>query len=78
MPDPMPQPVLALVEGLEQQRGLRMSNGLAGLVWQQVLFRHIGHVGTLVVFGEQMVERLVLRGAAVFVNVVVPFVALIL
>jgi glutamate synthase domain-containing protein 3 len=37
-----------------------MADRQAGVVRQQVLLGHIGHVGAVVVLGEQMIEGLVL------------------
>ena len=51
-----------------------MVDRFAGLIGHKVLFRHIGDVIALLVFGQQMIEGLVLGRAAVFGDVLLPFI----
>ena len=46
---------------------------LAGLVRNEVLLGHVGHVIALLVLGQEVVERLVLRRAAVLGDRAIPF-----
>ena len=55
--------VLAGVEFVEDQRGMGVRHGLAGVVGQKVLFGDIGDVAGLIVFRQQVIERLVLARA---------------
>ncbi len=52
----------AIAQILEQFGNLRVSQRLIGLVGQQVLFRNISHVLGLGVLRQEMVERLILGG----------------
>jgi len=52
---------------------LRVAHRLAGFIDQQVLFRHVGDVLGLIIFGQQVIEWLVLVGPHVFRDCVPPF-----
>jgi gamma-glutamyltranspeptidase / glutathione hydrolase len=67
------QRVVPVLEIPEEVGEVGMRHRLARIVRQKVLFGHIGHVVALVVLGQQVVERLVLRGPAVLGNGVIPF-----
>ena len=56
-----PQPVTAALETLEHARDRWVIDGLVALVTQQVLLTDICDVRGLRIFGEQVVEGLVLR-----------------
>ncbi len=56
---------------------LRMAHRLAALVGQQVLLRDIGDVFGLVVFGEQMIERLILVRPHFGRDRLVPFLGIV-
>ncbi len=49
-----------------------MFNRLARVVGDEVLFRHIGHVVTLIVLRQKMVERLILGRTAVLRDGLIP------
>jgi gamma-glutamyltranspeptidase / glutathione hydrolase len=66
------QGIVPILEIAEQVGEVGMRHRLARIVRQQVLLGHIGHVVALVVLGQQVIERLVLRGAAVLGNGVIP------
>jgi len=71
--NPGPQVVLAVLEAVEQQAGMRVANRLARSVGQQILFGDIGGVGAALVLGQQVVEGLVLAGADFFGDRQPPF-----
>ena len=50
-------PVLEVAEEIAK---VRVIDRFTGLVRDQVLLRHIGHIVALAVFGEQVVEGLIL------------------
>jgi len=77
VPGLVPRPVVAVLETLEDQRGLGMSHRHAGLVGQQVLLGHIGDVAALLVFGEQVVKRLVLARPDVLRNRLPSFLGIV-
>jgi hypothetical protein len=54
---------LRTVAPLEELVHLRMSAGFAGLVDDQVLFRHVGEISGVIVLGEQVVIGLILARA---------------
>jgi len=60
--DSVPQAILTFIERFEQQRRLRVSDRLAGLVREEVLLRDVGHVAALIILGKEVVERLILMG----------------
>ena len=65
--------ITAILEIAEQIGQVGMPHRFPGFVRQKVLLRHIGHIVGLVIFGQQVIERLVLCGAAVFGTGVIPF-----
>lgn len=65
--------VATVLKVTEQVRKVGMTDGFACIVRHKVLFRDIGDVIALIVFGEQVVKGLVFRGAAIFGDRVVPF-----
>ena len=50
-----------------------MAQGLAAVVQQKVLFRHVGDVFRLVILGKQVIVRLILARTNVFRNCLPPF-----
>src|ERR1700722_20577016 len=66
--DSRPQVVLAVLEAVENQGGMGVSDGFARVVGQQVLFRDIGRIGPTVILGQQVIEGLVLVRPDVFGN----------
>ena len=71
------QRVVTVLKRTEEVRDVRMVHGFAGIVGDQVLFRDIGHVVALIVFGQKMVERLFFYRAAVFGNGGIPFLCVV-
>jgi hypothetical protein len=67
------QRVAAFAELAEQIADIRVIHRLARLVGDQVLLGHIGHVVGVVVFGQQVIERLPLSRARTLGDRVVPF-----
>ena len=67
------QRVVPVLERPEEIGNVGMLDRFAGIVRHQVLFADIGDVVALIVLGQQVVERLLLRRAAVLGNGVVPF-----
>src|SRR6056297_1447335 len=67
------QRVMPVLERSEQIGDVRVIHRLAGIVGHEVLFAHIGDVVTLLVLGQQVIERLFLRGTAVFGYRGIPF-----
>ncbi len=56
---------MPIFEGSEQVAQVRVVHRLARGVGHEVLLGHVGHVGALLVLGEEVVEGLVAAGAAV-------------
>ncbi len=50
-----------------------MAYRFTGFIRQKVLFRHIGHIIALVVFGQQVIERLLFRRPRILGDCVIPF-----
>ena len=70
-----PKPVAPLVELFEQAADRRMVDRLLAVVADQILLADIGDVALLRIFGEQMVEGLLLGRADLLGDRLVPFVA---
>src|SRR5207237_2892688 len=70
-----PKPVTAVLT-IEHGCYRGMVDGFVALVVQQVLLADIGDVSRLGVFGEQVVERLVLRRPKILGNGLIPFLAI--
>ena len=66
-------PILKIAEEIRQ---VRVANRLARIIGHEVLFRHIGDVVGLIVFGQQVVERLFLARARLFRNGIVTFLSI--
>lgn len=66
------QRILAVFERAEQIGNIGMFNRLARIIGNKVLFRNVGHIKTLIVFGQQVIKRLVLDRAAFLGNRLVP------
>ena len=66
--------IVPVLEFTEKIGKVGMVDRLAGIVRDEVLFGHVGHVVGLVVFREEMVKRLVLWRPAVFGNRGVPLI----
>ena len=66
------QRILAVFEVAEQVLDIRVADRFAGIIGNQILLRHIGHVVALIVLGQKVIERLVLRRAAFLWNGVIP------
>ena len=67
--------IFTVLIAAKQASNRRMLNRLITVVRYQVLLANIGDIATLAVFGEQMIEWLVLRRAHRFGNRFVPLVA---
>ena len=65
---------MAIFERAEQIRDIRMIDRFARIILDQILFRYIGNVIILIVFGQQVIERLFLGRAAVLGDGRIPFV----
>lgn len=77
MPGKPPDPVLPAVVKVEPVRYLGVVQGFVPVIGQQVLLRDVGDVCSLVVFREEMVERLVLAGTDILGNGLVPFLGVV-
>lgn len=65
--------VTSILERTKKVRDIRVFDRFAGIISDQVLFGHIGHVKALFILSEQVIERLLLRGAAFLWNCLIPF-----
>ena len=63
----------ALLEALEEIANLRMADRLAAFVGQKILLGDVGDVFGLLVLGEQMIKRLILRGPDLLGDRLIPF-----
>ena len=66
------QRVMAVFKITEQIRKIGVVYGLTGVVRDQVLLGHIGHVIAVIIFRQQMIKRLVFGRATVFGDRSVP------
>lgn len=71
-----PQTVTAMFHFFEQAVDLRMIDRSAVAVRHQILLADIGNIGRIVIFGEQMVKRLLLGRADRFRDRFIPFFAI--
>jgi hypothetical protein len=62
---------------VEKFRNLRVAQRLPGCVRDEVLLRNIGYVFSFLVFGEQVVERLILAGPDFLGNGLVPLLGIV-
>ena len=69
--------VLARVKALKHQGRVGVPHRLTRLVGQEVLFGHIGDIAVLVVFGQEVVERLVLAWPHFLGNGLPPFLGIV-
>ena len=65
--------VMAVLEGTEEIGDIRMIDGFAGIIDHKILFRDIGHIVALIIFGQEMIEGLLARRAAFLWNGIIPF-----
>jgi hypothetical protein len=65
---------MAVLERSEKVAQIRVIDRLAGIIGDKVLFRHIGYIVALVIFGQKVIKRLIFLRAAVFGNVFLPFI----
>ena len=71
-----PQRIAAISIALEDARDGRMINRLVALVGLQILLADISDIAALTIFGEQMIEGLVLRRSHPFGDRLIPFVGI--
>jgi hypothetical protein len=69
--------VVAVREAVEHFIYIGVRDWLAGLVGQQVLFRDIGNIRTVIIFCEQVIKRLIFLWANLFRNRQPPFLVII-
>ena len=69
--------VVSSVKALKHQGGVGVAHRLAGLVGQEVLLGDIGDIAVLVVFGQEVVKRLILAWPHFFGNGLPPFLGIV-
>jgi hypothetical protein len=65
-------PIKAITQLAKHLLYLRMFDGLVGRVRKEILLRHVSDVVTVGIFGEEMIEGLVLAWTQLFRNGLVP------
>ena len=65
------------IRAIKNQGELRMTAGLTRLIRQEILFRHIRHIGGLIILGQEVIVGLVLGWPKLFGNREPPFVRII-
>ncbi|EAQ26250.1 hypothetical protein ROS217_13776 [Roseovarius sp. 217] len=64
---------MPILERPEEIGNVRVIHRFARIIGHEVLFAHIGHIVALLVFRQQVIERLFLGRAAVLGNRGIPF-----
>lgn len=70
------QRICTIGERAKQIGYVRMIHRFAGVIGNEVLFRHIGHIIALVIFSQKMVERLVFDRPTFLGDGIVPFICI--